>query len=342
MNILLTSVGRRSYLVRYFKEALHGAGKVHVSNSTNLTPAFAYADHYVVSPLIYDESYIPFLLTYCSENNIKVLLSLFDVDLPVLAENKHRFNELGVVVVVSDRAVIDICNDKYATFMFLSQNGFDTPKTYLSIDSARTAILNRDIAYPVVIKPRWGMGSIGVLEAEDHDELIVLYKKCMMSIRSSYLMYESEKHIQESVLIQEKLRGQEYGLDVINNLNGVYQNTIVKIKHAMRAGETDCAETANIPDLKLLGRKIANRLGHIANLDVDVFYAQNRYYVLEMNARFGGGYPFSHIAGINLPGAIIDWVEGKDAAQLLKNEKFGILSHKDIDILRINPIDGKG
>lgn len=33
MNILLTSAGRRTYLVEYFKKALGGQGKVYASNS---------------------------------------------------------------------------------------------------------------------------------------------------------------------------------------------------------------------------------------------------------------------------------------------------------------------
>ena len=33
MNILLTSAGRRTYMVEYFKEVLNGNGEVHASNS---------------------------------------------------------------------------------------------------------------------------------------------------------------------------------------------------------------------------------------------------------------------------------------------------------------------
>ena len=64
MNILLTSVGRRGYLIDYFKKALQGKGEVHVANSSAVTPAFSRADHSVVTPLIYDKEYIDFLLTY--------------------------------------------------------------------------------------------------------------------------------------------------------------------------------------------------------------------------------------------------------------------------------------
>ena len=64
INILFTSVGRRSYLVKYFKKELSGEGKIHVANSSKDSPAFQCADENVVTPLIYDEGYIEFLLNY--------------------------------------------------------------------------------------------------------------------------------------------------------------------------------------------------------------------------------------------------------------------------------------
>lgn len=94
-NILITSVGRRSYMVQYFKEALGNSGEVHVSNSSTITPAFRLADKAVKSPLIYDKDYIPFLLNYCKENQIGALLPLFDIDIPVLASAKNLFLEIG-------------------------------------------------------------------------------------------------------------------------------------------------------------------------------------------------------------------------------------------------------
>jgi len=335
MNILLTSVGRRSYLVKYFKQVLGNDGEVHVSNSSALTPAFSYADKSTVTPLIYDKNYIPYLLNYCKKNRIHAIISLFDIDLPVLSENKQLFNDIGVRVVVSDKSVIDICNDKLETYKFLVRNGFNAPKTYISLRDALNSIKIGEIKYPVIVKPRWGMGSIGVYEAENEEELLVLYKKALSNIKNSYLIYESKNKIDESVIIQEKLAGQEYGLDVINDLNANYQNTIVKVKYSMRSGETDCAETVDNPLLKKLGASISNKLRHIGNLDVDVFICKHTPYILEMNARFGGGYPFSHMAGVNLPRAIVHWLKGEKAPMSLFKEEIGILSHKDIDVISI-------
>ena len=76
MNILITSVGRRSYMVNFFKNALNGNGLVHVSNSSDITPAFQVADRSIVTPLIYDDNYIPFLLKYSTITLTKIIVAI--------------------------------------------------------------------------------------------------------------------------------------------------------------------------------------------------------------------------------------------------------------------------
>ncbi|MGN0558012.1 MAG: GNAT family N-acetyltransferase [Acutalibacteraceae bacterium] len=335
MNILFTSVGRRSYLVKYFQEVLNGKGEVHVANSSEISPAFNVADKSVVTPLIYDNSYISFLKSYCVENKINAIISLFDIDLPVLAKHKKEFMDIGVTVVVSDYSSVEICNDKWKTYQFLLANGFDTPKTFISVDKALKSVASGEVSFPLMIKPRWGMGSIAVYEAETEEELKVFYKKTKRNIEKTYLKYESSADIDNSILIQEKLSGQEYGLDIINDLDGNYVTTIPKMKYAMRSGETDCAVTVDCPKLKELGRKLSGAVHHIANLDTDVFVKDEKCYVLEMNARFGGGYPFSHMAGVNLPSAIVKWLSGESVDTQLLTERVNIMSHKDISMVRL-------
>lgn len=335
LNILLTSVGRRSYLVEYFKDALGDAGKVHVANSSAISPAFLVADCSVVTPLIYDENYIPFLLEYCKKNEIGAVISLFDIDLPILAQNRNEFENIGVNIVVSDYETIEICNDKWNTYKYLKKIGFNVPRTFVSLSDVYSAINNEEISYPLMVKPRWGMGSIAVYEAENENELNVFYKKAKRNIQNTYLKYESIIDLEQSILIQEKLKGQEYGLDVINDLECKYITTIPKLKYAMRSGETDCAVTVEDKNLKLLGEKVANAMKHRANLDVDVFKVDEKYYVLEMNARFGGGYPFSHMAGVNLPLAIVKWIRKESVDKQLLTERTNVMSQKDIKLVRL-------
>lgn len=289
MNILITSAGRRGYIIEYFKEALSGKGKVYAANSNVFSPAFYYADEHVVTPLIYDDEYIPFLLEFCKNNNIKMIISLFDIDLLVLAENKELFAQKGILVVVSSESVIRICNDKWNTYQFCKRNGLSTPQTFLDIDQVEAAVKNGCMRYPVIIKPRWGMGSLAVYQAFDEIEAKVLIANCKRDIQNSYLKYEAAFDLEKCVVIQEKLQGQEYGMDIIHDLDGNFCCNIVRKKYAMRGGETDCAAVEKNQKMNLFAERLGKALGHIGNLDVDLFIVGHKIYLLEMNARLGGG-----------------------------------------------------
>lgn len=334
LNILLTSVGRRGYLVEYFKKVLNGMGKVYASNS-EYTSAFQHADEYIISPLIYDGNYIDFLLDYCKEHSINLIISLFDIDLYVLAKNKSIFEQQGIKVVVSNEEFVKICNDKWLTYEYLNKIGIETPKSYLSVEDAQKALSDNKISYPLIIKPRWGMGSLEIFTADNEEELMIFYKKIRRNILNSYLKYEAQQDLEKSVIIQEKIIGQEYGCDVINDLNGNYQSTVIRKKIAMRAGETDVAEIVENEDILRMTRKLAENTKHIANLDIDILEKEGNFYLLEMNARFGGGYPFSHIAGVNLPYAIVRWALGLSVKKDLLSAQVGVQGQKDLVITKI-------
>lgn len=334
MNVLLTSVGRRAYMVKFFQSVLGPEGQVHVCNSDDLTVAFHYADKSVISPLIYDDNYIPFLLDYCKENKIDILISLFDIDLLVLARNKERFSAIGTRVIVSHPELIEICNDKWKTYLFLKENGFHVPKTYLTLHQVMLALERGEIHYPVVVKPRFGCGSIALSIARDEMALLYYYSRNNRAVNNTYLKYESAA-VEEKILYQECLEGQEYGVDLINDLQGNPRNVIPKRKLAMRAGETDIAEISDNPAIRAEAERLARLTGHIGNMDCDFFLVDGKPYVLEMNARFGGGYPFSHMAGCDLPQAIVKWCRGEEVNDEMLQAEAGTRGYKELIITRV-------
>lgn len=99
----------------------------------------------------------------------------------------------------------------------------------------------------------------------------------------------------------------------------------------MRAGETDIAETVNPQLFEETAIAISNHLQHIGNLDVDCFVTEKgEIYVLEMNCRFGGQYPFTHNSGVNVPEQIVNWLEGKPTDMELLKQRDGIRSCKEL------------
>ncbi len=142
-------------------------------------------------------------------------------------------------------------------------------------------------------------------------------------------------------MIQQCIKGKEYGIEVINDLDANYINTLCKIKLAMRSGETDQAITVNNQSLMAIGNKLSETLRHVANLDVDCLEENGEFYVLEMNPRFGGQYPFSHLAGANLPLQIIEWCKGAKTNRANVTINYDVLCSKDIKPVLINEIKYK-
>ena len=140
----------------------------------------------------------------------------------------------------------------------------------------------------------------------------------------------------EYILIQEKLTGKEFGLDIMNDLSGCNVAVSVKQKLAMRAGETDKAITVDLPEVVEMGKKIGQNLRHIGNLDTDIMQRANGdYCVLELNPRFGGGYPFSYEAGVNLPKAIMEWVKGNEVDASMLQPQYGKMFAKNDYLMEI-------
>lgn len=335
MNILLTSVGRRGYLVNYFKEAFNGERKIFTSNS-ELTYTMKLSDGYFVSPLIYSEEYVDSIINYCKSNDISVVISLFDIDLLVLSKNEAKLKENGIDLILAPEESVFICNDKWESFNFFKKLGLKTPKTFLSVESALKAIEENQLSYPLIIKPRWGMASLGIFIADNENELKVLYDKSSKEVFSSYLKFESSLTQEAPVLIQELLVGKEYGLDVINDLDRDFFTCLAKEKVRMRAGETDLGLTVSSLPFNNVASTLSKEIKHRGILSVDVFLVNDEVYLTEMNCRISGHYPISHAVGFNFPKLLKAWLNNEKPSDDSISFEENVYVCKELSIKRLD------
>ncbi len=133
MNILFTCVGRRNYLIKYFKKALGGQGNIVAVDSQLSASALADADIGIQVPEIFEPEYIDAIQSIIEKHKISAVISLNDLELPILAKNKTKLELLGAKILVPDEKFIDISFDKWKTYNFFRELGILTPKTFLSI-----------------------------------------------------------------------------------------------------------------------------------------------------------------------------------------------------------------
>ena len=172
MNVFLSTIGRRGYIADYFKNNLKSSDKVFGSSDRHsvnleLTPGFMNCDQYFIVPSIKDDEYVNTLLHICKTNNVNVLVPLYDYDSYILSFEQDAFKQCGILLIISSQRVNTIAFDKYETYCFLVANGFNSPKTALSLAEFE----QMEMSFPVIVKPRFGFGSKGVFQAKNKNEL---------------------------------------------------------------------------------------------------------------------------------------------------------------------------
>ncbi len=315
MNILFTCIGRRGYIAGWFREHLAAGDRIFGTSNTEWTPGFNACDAAFLMPDVSSEAYVPALLDLCRREKVDAILSFFDLDVDVIARHRGRFIAEGIVPVVPDARVSTVGLDKLATCEFLREHDLRAPETFADLESARAALREGRIAWPVVVKARFGFASQNLFLAHDDQELASCFRRA------------------PHMLVQQLLPGREHSMDVLNDLEGRVVSVIVKRKVLMRAGETDQAVSVHHPAALDLGVRLGRALRHVGPLDVDLFIDGNSIVILELNPRFGGAYACSHLAGANFPCKILRMLRGERVEPDIGCYAAGVRMMKDYAIL---------
>ncbi|WP_396601320.1 ATP-grasp domain-containing protein [Algibacter sp. R77976] len=335
MNVIFTCSGRRNYLISYFKSVLGREVTTIALDSQASATALQVADIAIVVPEISSDDYIIELKKIVTKYKADAIIPLNDLEFPLLLEHKNSLEELGAKVFISNEETVNIALDKWESYKFFKSEGFNTPKTFLKIENAISSIETNEITFPLIVKPRWGSASIDIHVVNSIEELNLAYK--LQKFKRSSLIFETlnKDNSEDFILIQEFIKGQEYGMDILNDLEGNFVDVFVRKKIAMRSGETDKAITIDNKSFKEVGGKLAKVTKHIGVIDCDFFVVNDQIYILEINPRFGGGYPFTHEAGVNIPAIYISWLSGNSDIKKYLNYNTGQEFAKYSEIMKL-------
>lgn len=287
MNILITSAGQRVSLVNAFKSELKKVFPTGLVMTTDLNPPLSPAcyisDKYFKVLPVNHKDYIQNLKSLCLDNQIKVIVPTIDTELQILADSKKEFLESGINIVVSEKEFVSHCRDKRLSNNFFLSKNIDIPEQFSP----------EQYKFPVFIKPKDGSLSKGIAVAYNETEL-----KRLDIYNENIMMME---------FINPSLYS-EFTVDAYYDRYSVLKCLVPRKRIQVRAGEVSKALTRKNQVYITLKEKFSTINGARGCLTIQVFYSEsdNKLIGIEINPRFGGGYPLSYLAGANYPKFIIE------------------------------------
>lgn len=319
MNILILSCGTRNKLIRYFKEPGNGIDRVIGTDCSAYAPALYETDEHYLVPRMTSPDYLDIVLNICQKEKIDAVLPLQEDELFLIASNREKFMNAGVLPIVSEQNTVELCRDKYAFYHHMKRSGLPVLPSFLNLSEFQKHYEAGKINFPVFIKPVRGCGSIGIQKADNMELLSVLCK------------YSSD-----DMLIQQFAEGEEYGVDLyVDLLSQEPVSIFTKKKLRMRAGETEKSVSVKDEKLFTLIRKTAASLSLSGPVDMDIFCVDGDYYISEINPRFGGGYPHAHACGMNFPKLIAANAAGQKNTAAIGDYEEGVCMLKYTDLVTL-------
>lgn len=282
ITILISSAGRRVELINCFRVDAEALGVrlrvVALDMEPELSAACHFADVAFRSPSCSHGEFLPFVEDVVGRESVSLIIPTIDPELAAYSSSAERFALLGAKVNISAPGAVAVARDKLATAKVLADNGVVVPRTSL----LEAALRNPEgWLGPVIVKPVDGSSSIGIHRLSDVREA------------------ETKDLDAGRYVVQELLHGIEYTVNMFVDGTGRVACAIPHRRIAIRGGEVSKGRTERVPALQAIAERIVAALDGCrgAMCFQAIVDMQGMPAVIEINARFGGGFPLAHAAG---------------------------------------------
>jgi carbamoyl-phosphate synthase large subunit len=295
LNILVTGVG--STLGYGILETIRQSGlNCQVSGTDYLDTAVGLyqVDYPYILPDIYQDPqkekvWLNAVQKIISERKIKYVLVGLDFEVPLFAKHKACLeNKTDCKVIVSSAEVVGICNDKWLTYCFLRDSGFDTPRSCLP-DGLDEFV--KSTPFPWIVKPRVGSTSKGLFRINNIETLRHALENC------------------DNPIIQEEVGDVEgeFTCGVVVS-NGKILSSI-PLRRKLKNGNTSVAYFNKSDKVDRYIRQVAEKLGPDGPINIQLRLTTDGPMVFEINPRFSGTTPVRSCFGINEVAILINYLE---------------------------------
>lgn len=284
INIMMLGGARRVSMAELFKRSGERIGREVSIISYELLEQvpIALVGKVIVGLRWSDPNVVADIVKVAKEYEIDIILPFVDGAIEIASKVKQHLP--GVFVPVGDFEVNRTMFDKVAAAKAFEQAGLPIPKTYSAINAKM----------PAIAKPRKGSASRGIKIFHTLDELMQLENL------SDYL-------------VQEYIENRdEYTVDCYISQKGEILTVVPRVRLEVMGGEVTRTITCRNATLDRLSRQVIETFGLKGPVTLQFIHDldRNRYLLMEVNPRLGGGVVCSIYAGAPITDYIVDESRG--------------------------------
>ena len=272
-HILITSISAKVPLIKAVndsREKYDSNIKIYGADVNDNIIGKYFVDHFWLMPRISDLS-IEKLISYCVRNGIKYIIPTRDADVVYFSTNKEELFRNGIYCFVSNYKSVEFCFDKL--LFYQSSNDNMVIPTFTNFENMKEVS-------SFVVKERFGAGSNGIAVNVSYEEAKEFADKL------------------ESPIIQPFINGEEFSIDSYLDKDAKCLGSIVRSRDLVVGGESKITTRIIDKDLEKKVKSFLENNRILGHSILQVIKKENKYHIIECNARFGGASTLSYTLGL--------------------------------------------
>ena len=263
----------------------------------------------VLSPEVTEAAYLDRLIEILKEERVELLFVATDFDVSRMSRHQGLVeSRSGCKVVVSPPAVVDIADDKWATYQFLSARGLPCPPSLIELSRLDEFITAH--GFPLVVKPRRGARSRGMSVVQTRAQL-----------PAALAAAGPDPIVQVEIGTPER----EYTCGAVVFERDCFGT--IAMRRDLRDGNTFRAYLKPEPELEALTRQAALALAPYGPANFQLRLGASGPAIFEINARFSGTTVIRTLAGFNEVEAAARWVLFRERLPLAASRSGVVLRY---------------
>ena len=238
--------------------------------------------------------------------NFECIIPLEEESIEIILNNKEHIPDNTKTQYI-DADSYHRASDKWKVYQLATDLNIPVPISIAPDSHSASLKFSQEHGFPLILKPRSGRGSVGIVKLKDQKDLDAFYSR--------------SKSASENYILQQKIDSKGPGLGVACLVKDGITLTSFSYKrlreYPVNGGPSTLRESTDHQEIIQHAERLLMELKWtgIAMVEFKFDPEDNKAKLLEINPRFWGSLELAHQSGINFPSLLCEMLSGQEVGK---------------------------